>query len=102
MNGCLVFAIVVIVLLAFGGGPLVWFLLPGLLPLLIVWLLWVGLRGAFADQARERTRASMGFPAPPPDERPRSASLPSGLQLALGLVTLLAGIGLIAWGISRL
>jgi len=102
MRGCGFFLVIGIAVLFFGGGSLFWFLLPALFPLIIIFLIWTALRGAVAEQGRERQRAAMGFAPPPPEERPRGASLPSGLQLALGAVTLLVGVGLVAWGFSRL
>lgn len=102
MRGCGFVLFIGIVLVFFGGGSLFWFLLPAIFPLVIIFLVWTTLRGAFADQGRERQRAAMGFAPPAPEERPRGASLPSGLQLALGAVTALVGIGLVVWGVSRL
>lgn len=102
MRGCLFLVIIFIFFGTISGGPALLVFLPGLLPIVIIGLVWYALRGAFADQGRERQRASMGFPPAPPEERPRGSSLPSGLQLVLAVATVLAGMGLVVWGFMQL
>ena len=99
MNGCMTVLFIFIAIMFISGGP---FMLPGLLPLIIIALVWYAIRGAVGDQKRERQRTAMGFPPTPPEERPRAAGMPSGVQLVLGIAALASGIALIVWGITRL